>query len=119
MAVPVAVYAVVPLVVVTAEAALGLGMDWRAAADGLLFVSVMLIVGILMDAAALAGVSVPSAGSRAGQQLERWGLTNAAALTTTAVTPVLAVLAVWNAFHGGDVSFPTVEPGQVVRDSGR
>ncbi|OKJ95658.1 DUF6185 family protein [Amycolatopsis sp. CB00013] len=108
-------YAAAPVTVVTIELALGLGVDWRATADLLLFAAVMLILGLRMDLAVLAEIKLEPVGSRLRTKLQKYGIDSIAAAMTVLVTPALAILAVWSATQGGDVSFPSVDTGHLQR----
>ncbi|WP_054047127.1 DUF6185 family protein [Alloactinosynnema sp. L-07] len=107
---PVVVYAAAPASAIGVQLLLGLGVDWRTTADVLLFTTVMLTLGLRLDL-----TNRPPVEERG----RRFTLSNIASVATAAVTPALAVLAIWNALHGGDVSFPSIEPGQVARNADR
>lgn len=78
---------------------------WDSLVTLAVFAVVLVFVGLRMDKASLDAVELP--GSRF---FSAYGLENFSAKLTAALTPLIAVLTIWSALNGGDVSPPNTEP---------
>lgn len=93
------------------------GVDnWIPLADASLFALVMLFVALRLDFALRpADEAQRDQPGRVGKFLTRIGLANVRGHLGEAAAVIMALLAIWAAITGGEVAFPSVDPGQFSR----
>lgn len=82
---------------------------WDSLVSLAVFAVVLVILGLRMDKASLDAVALPADGGLR-RFFRAYGLEGFSAKLTAALTPLIAVLTIWSALNGGDVSPPTTEP---------
>jgi hypothetical protein len=107
-------YAIGPMLLVGANWASGGTPDWLPLVNAGVFAVVFLLVGLRMDRAALEGIATETS-NKFQTLLYAYGLEKFSTRLTALLTPVLLILAVISAVHGGDVSFPSVDSSQLTR----
>ncbi len=113
-------YALTPGALLAVTWTVGGLRDWVPIGEIAVFALFVLYLGLRMDRVALEAVQVADGGgNRVGRVLAAYGLENFSARFTALLTPAAAILALWSAFQGGDVSYPTVDPSQLPREVGQ
>ncbi|UOX88780.1 DUF6185 family protein [Amycolatopsis sp. FBCC-B4732] len=109
-------YATAPIGQLLLDRASGGLRDWVPLADAALFTLVMLFVALRLDFAAQADLPLRSATrGRVGRVLATFGLSDVRSHIVEVITLVAALLAIWTALTGGEVSFPSIDPAQFSR----
>lgn len=90
--------------------------DWVPLADAALFALVMLFVALRLDFSSLSDVQPRSADQgRIGRMLATFGLSDIRGHLVEVITLVAVLLPIWTAATGGEVTFPSIDPGQFSR----
>lgn len=90
--------------------------DWVPLADAALFALVVLFVALRLDFSSQADVQPRSADQgRIRRTLAAFGLSDIRGHLAEMITLVAALLAIWTALTGGEVTFPSIDPGQFSR----
>ncbi|WP_157620997.1 DUF6185 family protein [Saccharothrix sp. NRRL B-16348] len=109
----VAVYSLLPLVMFAVDTLLHDVHNWFFVAEVSTFTLIGFYVALRMDKMSLnAAQASDLPGGRLRRMLNAYGLENFSTSVTTLLTPAIAVLAVWSAVQGGDVTYPNVNPMQ-------
>ncbi|MEU0881853.1 DUF6185 family protein [Lentzea sp. NPDC005914] len=101
----IAVYAIGPGLMMAVNQLSGV-RGWESPVAIATFALVLVFAGLRMDKVALDGVTLPD-GNRLQRFFEAYALKNLSSKLTAVLTPSLAVLAIWSAITGGEVSPPS------------
>ncbi|MFC5060397.1 DUF6185 family protein [Saccharothrix xinjiangensis] len=109
----IALYSLLPLATFVVDVVTDGVHNWFFVAQVAAFALVGVYVALRMDKASLDSVRAHEpVGEKPRRMLSAYGLENFPANITTLLTPAIAVLAIWSAVQGGDVTYPTVNPAQ-------